>query len=210
MTDTKERVAAVTTPETFNFVETVLDRSYPEFTVPVYLDEAAVQKMLTTNGERLELEERIAKMTNPGPEYAERLEKLQLAYENAVDTLKDKVYKVVVRGIAPEESIKIEALATEKYPIEYNESTSPITGQIIKNELPSDERDAEFATLLRQAHIVSVTNPEGAVDTDWSDAEKVRVLFTRLPLVARGKIDEAINACTIDVDFYRELVDEVF
>lgn len=210
MTDPKAAAEAALTPTTFNFAEAVLDRSYPEFSVPVYLNELAVQKMVTTSEARFELETRIARSNNPGVDLAVKLEELQGNYEQAVDALKADEYTVVVRGISPEASIKLDDLSYEAFPKEFEESTSPITGQVTKNEIPSDDRDEEFVLLLRQAHLVSVTAPNGAVDTDWSDKEKVRAMFARLPLMARAKIDEAIQGCTIAVDFYRQLADEVF
>lgn len=210
MTDPKAAAEAALTPTTFNFAEAVLDRSYPEFDVPVYLDEASVQQLVENNSERLALEERIAHTKNPGVELAKKLEKLQKKYEDAVDTLRDKRYLVKIKGMSPEEQQRLEDSTYEEFPREYEETQSPVTGAVTRTELPNEKREEAFALLLRTGHIVSVTDPSGAVDADWSDKEKVRAMFARLPYVARVKIDEAITACTIAVDFYRELADEVF
>lgn len=212
MVDHKEVAEAAVAPENFNFVETVLDRGYPELTVPVYLDERLVQGFITVNQERAELEANLAGSSNPGSQKdaAARLEAIQEQFEAAVTALKAAEYTVTLRGISPEQSLKLEEMSYEKFPAEFEEAKSPVTGQITKTELPNDKRDEEFAMLIRQAHIISVTAPSGSVDKKWDDVEKVRALFARLPFVAAAKIDEAINNCTITVDYYRGLTDEVF
>lgn len=210
MTELQAAVAEVTTPTTFNFAEAVVDRSYPEFRVPIYLDEAAVQALIESQVAIEELETVIARTKTPTLDMANRLAALQAKFESASDALKSKEYVAVIKGISPEESIRLEEQSYETFPREYEESQSPITGARVRTEIPNDKRDEEFVMLLRQAHLVSVTAPGGAVDSDWSELEKVRAMIARLPLVARAKIDEAINKCTITVDFYRNLVDEVF
>lgn len=221
---------AATTPETFDFAETVLGRSYPEFDVPVYLDEKSIQKLIETERKRSELTQRlgatpieIADPTELGEDgfplmtknpaavkLAEELEYLDLEYDELVQRLKDQRYLVRITGIAPEESIRIQDASYEAYPKEFEESEHPLSGAKIKTEKENDARDTLYAALLRQAHIVSITAPNGAKDNSFTDIEKVIVTFQRLPLVARAKIDQAINESTIAVDFYDELADEVF
>jgi len=210
MTDPKALAEAQTTPETFDFAAAVLDRSYPEIKVPVYLDEKSARELVDIQKERNDLMTRIAASKDPLPVWADQLKALDDKHEALVKALKSQEYTVFIRGIAPEQTIKLEEQSYEKFPKEFIETVSPITGAKAKTERENDERDAEFVTLLRQAHLVSVTSPTGAVDSDFSDIEKVRSLFARLPLLARVKIDEAINASTVAVDFYRDLVDEVF
>lgn len=202
--------AAAVTPETFDFANAVMDRSYPEIDVPVYLDERKIQRMLAIDAERKELENRIARTANPGVEHANLLEKLSDEYDEIVDSLKGQRYIVKIKGISPEETIALETESLEKFPVEYEEVTHPATGAVIKTEVESSERGELFAMLLRRAHIVSVTAPNGAVDSDFDDIEKVKYTWTHLPYVARAKVDQAINESTIAVDFYRSLVDEVF
>ena len=210
MTDPKTAVEQVTTPATFNFAEAIRDRSYPEIDVPVYLDEKSVSEMLSYLEEVTELEDRIANMKNPGLEMANRLEAAQEKHELFADIAKESQYIVRVRGIAPEKSIEISGLSDEAFPVEYTENFNPITNTTVRTPVESDDRDELMAMLLRQAHLVSITAPSGAVDTDFASIDKVRSIIKQLPMVARAKIDEAINRCTITVDFYQELVDEVF
>lgn len=201
---------AATQPETFDFAAAVLDRSYPEVTVPVYLDERSIQKMLEVDRERKALELRIARSSAPQVEHANKLEELDNKFTELVDTLKGQEYVVHIKGIAPERTVELEEETYEKYPREFEEIAHPITGAMVKTEKDIPERNEYWALRIRSEHIVSVTAPNGAVDSDFSDIEKMRATWARLPLVARNKIDEAINEATIAVDFYRELVDEVF
>ena len=166
MTDHKGVVEKATTKETFNFTEAVLDRDYPEFDVPVYLNEKNVQKLLTAAKTRDELEKRIASTVTPTVKQAEKLEALQKAYDKLADDLKTDRYIVKVRGISPEESIQIEEKTYETFPRDFEDNISQITGQNVKSEIPSEERDELFVQLLRQAHLVSVTSPTGAVDDE--------------------------------------------
>lgn len=201
---------AATTPETFDFAAAVLDRSYPEDDVAVYLDEKSIQSLLAVEQERNVLESRIAQSKNPSVEWANKLEELSDKYDALVDSLRSQRYLVKIRGISPEDSLKLEEQAFEAFPREYEDIPHPATGNPVKTEKEVPARDEHFASLIRQAHIVSITAPNGAIDSDFGDVEKVKSIWQRLPLVARAKLDQAINEATITVDFYRELVDEVF
>lgn len=211
MADPKALAEAATAPETFDFAATVLGRSYPEIDVPVYLDEATAQKMLALHKERDEVRALIVALgENAGLDEANRLDAIEKKYEKYVERLKNDRYIVKIKGISPERALELEEKAYEEFPIEYEETTSPITGAVTRTEKPNDKRDQYHSTLIRQAHLVSVTAPNGAVDTDFSDPAKVQRVILNLPLVARAKVDEAINEATIAVDYYTELVDEVF
>lgn len=199
-----------TTPATFDFAAAVQDRSYPLIQVPVYLDERKIQRLLEITKEREDLEIRIAGSKKPSLEQADALVAIDDEYTKVVESLRDQRYTVTIQGIAPETAVEIEAKALEAFPRQYEESTHALTGAAIKTEIPEQKRDELHATLLRQAHIVQVEAPNGAIDADFSDVEKVKATWARLPFVARAKVDQAINESTISVDFYRELVDEVF
>lgn len=211
MTETAKAAAeAATTPTTFNFAEAVLDRSYPSITVPVYLNEKSIQRWISAVREQNALELRIANSKEPSVEQAKALEKSDTEISRLAEELRGERYIVTIRGISPEKQQQLEAKSLEEFPREFEDSVHPISGAVVKTEKSSEKRDEYFATLLRQAHLVSVTAPNGAMDTDFADLEKVRVTWANLPLLARAKVDEAINESTITVDFYREIADEVF
>lgn len=213
-TDVAAATEAALTPTTFDFALAVQDREYPEITVPVYLNERKAQQLVDVTDRMLELDQRVSRLSTEAPvELAQRLAALQDEHDALVEELKAEEYIILVRGIAPEDSQTIEDETYEVFPREFNETQHPITGQVVRTEIESEERDELFATRLRQAHIVSVTAPNGAVDTDFkgeANIEKMRLTFSRLPIVARVKLDAAINASKVSVDYYRELADEVF
>lgn len=213
MTETAKAAAeAATTPTTFNFAEAVLDRSYPTIEVPVYLNEKSIQRWINAVREQSNLEIRLAN-TNKDKHTVEQADKLAKTDEEITalaEELRGERYIVTIRGISPEKQQDLEDKSFEEFPRVFEDAVHPISGAVIKTEQESPERQAYFATLLRQAHLVSVTAPNGATDTDFADLEKVRVTWANLPLLARAKVDEAINESTITVDFYREIADEVF
>lgn len=194
----------------FNFAQTVLDRSYPEIDVKIYLDEAKTQRLVDHITQISEMDARIVNSNGRAPkELGERMAELVAAKDALVEELNESAYTVRIKGISTEKREELLKEAVSKFPIEYEESTSPITGAVTRKEKDSDERDAYFVNLLRHAHLKSITAPDGAVDDDFT-VEDVAATWRRLPLVARSKIDDAINKSTVTVDFYREIVDEVF
>ena len=201
---------AAASQEVFDFAAAVQNRSYPEIVVPIYIDERTVQAMLDAERERNELEVQIANSPNPTVEQADRLTELDEIYSEAVKALREQKYEVRIKGISPEKAVEIEDFVFERFPREYEDETNHLTGVTKKVEIPCDERDAVFTTLLRQAHLVSVTAPNGAIDSDFENEEKVRLTWARMPFVARTKVDQAIGEVTIAVDYYLNLVDEVF
>lgn len=217
--EAKELVKAATTPTTFNFAEAVLNRSYPEFDVIVYLDEKNIQRFMDIHDERFVLEERILASKSPKAgttisaarvKQAEQLAELDKAYNDIQDELAPSKYTIKIRGISPETNVALENKANEAFPIEYEESTNPLTGAPVKTPIENDKRTEFYANLIRQAHFVSVTAPNGAVDEDFSDVGKVQKIITNLPFLAQQRVDSAINKATITADFYRVLVDPVF
>lgn len=195
----------------FSFAQAVLDRAYPSVKVPVYLDEATSKELADLIVERAELEDRVAR-AGTGPLAAENAAKLE-AMQGKIDVvrqrLREEEYVVTVQGISTERVEQLQKQAEEAFPTEYEESVSPITGATTRTEKTNEEKTKYLTTLLRHAHIVSITAPDGAV-SDPMTVEEMAATWARLPLVARAKIDEAINATSVSVDFYRELVDEVF
>lgn len=204
-------VKAKLTPDTFDFAAAVTDRNYPEFDVSIYLDEHKIQQFMDIHDERLILDKTIReKKGSATVAQANKHKEVNDRYEAIYESLKADEYIVKVRGISPEQSIALETKSREAFPVEYTEEKNAITGATVKTEVESDKRDAFYTNLIRQAHLISVTAPTGAVDSDFSDIAKVQTIIERLPYLARERIDNAINNATITADFYRVLVDPVF
>lgn len=197
------------TPATFDFLEAVNDRSYPEDDVIIFLDDQKIKEYIDLYNRRAMVEAKFAKAPK-SVKLAEEHAALDDEYNALVEKLQDSKYIVKIRGIAPDANQKLEDKALEEFPTEYDEVVSPITAVVTKTEKPNPKFQAYYATLLRQAHLVSVTAPNGAVDADWESSDKVAAMMGKLPFLARTRVDEAINEATITADFYQVLVDPVF
>lgn len=211
MTNPAELAQSATQRGTFSFAQAVQDRNYPEVDVPVYLDEKLVQRLVDLNAELAEIDFDSSAMDRVPVEVADKYNAARDARDEVLDALRASKYTVHVKGISPERTEELENQSYEIVPKDIEETINPITGQIVKIERPSEDRDAVFSSLLRLEHIQWIEDPAGNRDDSIvNNLEALAATWKRLPLVARVKIDEAITDTTIAVDFYRDLVDEVF
>ena len=209
--DLKTLAENATTRETFNFVDAVNNRAYPEITVPVLLNERGAQRLVELRKDIEQLDYDIAREKNAAVQ--EELTKQKGALIEELDRtttqLRAETYKVLVKGVGTDRIEELQKQAFEQFPVEYEESVSPITGATVKTEVPNEKRGRYFTTLVRHAHIVSITAPTGAVAEEMS-IEELGAAWSKMPIAARERIDQAINDCTLAADYYLELVDEVF
>ena len=197
--------------ETFNFAETVLDRAYPEEQVAIILNERAAQRVIQLRKqiEQFDLEIGAEKNAKVQEALAKQQSELVAEMEQATAELRGQTYTVHVQGVSTEKIEELQQAALEAFPVEYTESVSPITGAVVKTEVPNEKRGRYFTTLVRHAHIRSITAPDGAVAGNMT-VEEMGATWARMPAAARDRIDQAINDCTLATDIYLELVDEVF
>lgn len=202
MTDVSDITAAALEEGVFSFADAITDRAYPEFRVPVHLDEAKVQRLLEISDKLENLDDSIT---------PEKLEELQEEHDGLADQINKDAFHVVVRGIAPDVYDSVRDTAYGVYPAEFEEGEHVVTGMPWKREIPNDERMDYYLNLLRMKHIVYIENAKGQKDDSFlADAAAFSGVWSKLPRVARVKIDEAIQKSVISVDYYRELADEVF
>ncbi len=208
--EAKAAAEAAVDPGTFDFAATVVDRAYPEFNVPLYLDERDISEYLEAKLDIVNLEKRVLQGQEQDAERAQALLDADAKLEAVIERLKGKQYVVRVKGISTDLQQKLLKEAYEKFPAEYDEFTNPMSGVVTRTEKENEERDEYFTARLRQEHLVSVTAPNGAKDEAFEDFGKVKTIFAQLPPMGRYKIDEAINKSSIAVDYYNLLTDEVF
>jgi hypothetical protein len=210
----QEMAQAAIKRERFSFADAVQDRGYPEVDVPIYLDEAAAHEYVSLQRERAPLEAKMIaasaqKRETEATRVAEELAKI----EERIDAIREELVKsqitVKIKGVAPWRMDALQKDAFEKFPQEYTETVSPITGAKTKEEVPCPERELYFANCVRHAHIVSVTAPDGAVDDNFT-VEDIAGIWSHLPIVARVKIEDALNDTVVATDYYAELVNPVF
>lgn len=199
----------------FKFIQAVTDRDYPEIDVPIYLNDHKALQLIESTREMVALDNTVSNLGDKAPEsMLDKLAKASETHDALVDELRAEAYIVKIKGVSPETLVEIEDRVFAEFPQEFEEIASPIpNAPAIKREVENPKRDELHATLIRQAHLVSVTAPDGAVDDDFEgpeNEEMVRATWLRIPPVARIKIDQAINDSKVAVDYYRELADEVF
>lgn len=196
--------------KSFNFAATVQDRAYPEVKVPIYLDEDEALQLIEIGEQLNQLDVDIARakgdrkiaLVGKQVELVKRRDAL-------AEKLRGEAYTVTVRGISTEAIEALQEQADAAFPTEVEEVVSPITGATSKVEKPNPKQERYFTSLLRHAHIVSIVDPSGAV-ADPMTVDELAATWSRMPVAARVRIDQAINKCSIAADIYRELVDEVF
>lgn len=211
MSDPKSAVEAVTKQESFSFLSAVLDRGYPEQDVKIYLDEKKAAKLVELAEEIAVYDQRLAGggKGKAMDDMLEKLTALTARRDELVEELKGEAFTVHIKGISPERMEQLQKDAKAQFPDEVEEAVSPITGATTRTSHPHPEYERYYSMLLRAEHIQGITSPSGAVDY-INDPETCGKVWANLPLVARAKIDQAINDATLAVDYYRELVDEVF
>jgi hypothetical protein len=99
--------------------------------------------------------------------------------------------------------------ARKKYPIEYTREMNPISGEMVKEEKDSTERDELFTDLLWHASIVKVEDANGNVQENlgYSDIRDMRTLF---PLASTARITDGIEKLRVATAVFMMEVDEDF
>lgn len=206
-TPTAEALGATQT--TFSFIDAVSNRGYPEIEVPIYLDESKAAQLINLNNEIYLADQQSSKSTVKIQSKADKFENLIKERDELVEELRANKYVVTIRGIDSDAYDKIEKASEEAFPIEYIETQSPITGATIKTQVDSLPRTEWMLNHIRHAHIKSIADPSGAVDSGFP-VDAMEVIWAKLPIQAKAHIDEAIEQSQMDVNYYVQLVDEAF
>ena len=197
MDEIKDVVESAKAPGTFNIVNLLRERAYPEYAVTVYVDEASA----FAGGE---IDERITTTEDDA-----EVERLMAERDEIVEKLKKSAIKFYLKGIAESSRNDLLKQARKKYPIEYSRDANPMTGEIVKEEKPSTERDELFTDLLWQASIVKVEDAEGNIQENigFTDVSNMRSM---LPLASVAKITEAIDKIRVATAVFMHEVNEDF
>lgn len=169
-------------PGTFNFLDRVQSRNYPEVEREIYLDEAAGLKIQHLLNER----ERIA------PDDVEAINRNDSDLALWREKAKESRYTVRMRGISAGDYDEIVDLAQEDYPLEYREDRNPLTFKVEREIIPNEEREALFRSLHWARVIQSVEDANGNVD-DNITPELVANMMKGLPLTAQLVIADGVE-----------------
>jgi hypothetical protein len=195
-------------PGTFNILNVLKDRAYPETDVTVYLDEKAAYLAAEMN-EKVKLALAELESGEENKELEDKLENLEESREVLISKLKDSAYTFKIVGISEGTREDVIKKCEEKYPTQYTESKNPITGEAIKSEVPDENRAEMLMNLIWQSHIVSITSPDGEVQEGISieDASEIR---RALPIASSAIISQAIEKIRTATVMFMLTVDEDF
>lgn len=206
--EVSEIVEQAKKPGTFNILNVLKDRAYPETTVTVYLDEKAAYLAAEMN-EKVKLALAELESGEENKELEEKLEKLEEARDTLISKLEDSAYIFKIVGISEGSREDILKKCEEKFPTEYSESKNPITGEVVRTEVPNDERSDFLVNLVWQAHITSITSPAGEVQ-DGVSLEDVAEIRRALPIASSAQITQAIEKIRTATVMFMLTVDEDF
>lgn len=184
-------------PGTFSFLDRLNGRNYPTEDVEIYLDEAAGHRI-----QKLQLD----RIACTDPEQALVIdEQIQHWREKA----RESRYVMHLEGISTEDYDATVDMAQAEYPIEWRESRNPLTMATERIPVENEDRDQLFRTHLWSKFIRSVEDSSGNVDANITP-EFVAVVLGQAPLVAQGKIHEAIQELRMVTNWMDDIQGEDF
>lgn len=206
----EELVEEAKKPGTFNIVNVLKGRAYPSDVINVYLEEQAAYDAAEISERILELEEEDAVSGfQLSKDLKKELEDLNAERASLVEKINSQKYLVKITGISEGKRDELLKEALKKFPMEYEEVKNPITTEVVKNEIPSQERNDLFTEMLWLEHITSITAPDGSVQESFT-IEDVRDIRSNLPISATGAITEAIEKLRVSTAVFLMKVDEDF
>lgn len=197
-TPVQELVDEAKKPGTFNIIEVLSERGYPEDEVIVYFDESIGYKAASIKAEM--------DLTNPSEK---KYKELEAKLDELVAKLQDSKYVFTVRGISEGKRDELYKIAVEKFPVEYSETKNAFTGEVKKEAISSEQRDELFTALLWSAHIIKITAPNGDVQ-DILQPQDAETLRKSMPLAANAAINKAIENIRAATAVFMMSVDEDF
>jgi len=185
-------------PGKFNIIDVVKDRAFPEEVVHVYVNDDVAYKASQVKD--------LMEKTDPEDE---RYAKLQAQFDSLIAEMDLSKYTFTVKGISEGKRDELYKVATEKYPLEYNETKNVYTGEISREEIESEERDSLLTSLLWSAHITKIEAPNGDVQ-DFISPEDAMELRSSLPIASNALINKSIEKIRAATAMFMISVDEDF
>jgi len=188
---------------TFSIINVLKDRAFPTEEVNVYLDEEAAYLAS-------KLQERIAELNvELKPEDENKIKELSKDLDAAVKDLEKSKYVFALSGMSEGKRVELQEKSLEKFPLEYDETKNPFTGEVTKQEIEDKHRDRYFTDLLWAESIKKITDPEGNVQEQIT-LEDVSSLRDLLPIAATGAITQSVEKLRISTAVFMASVDEDF
>jgi len=129
---------------TFNIVNVLRDRGYPEVSVVVYIDEASAYDASV-------LKEKINAAKD-----GEDVSAIQGEHDALLEKLMESSVTFYLKGISESARDAMLKQAKKKYPVEVTKDVNPMTGEWVRDEKESQDRDELFTDLLWHGSIVKI------------------------------------------------------
>jgi len=206
----EEMVQEAKAPGKFNIIEVLNNRSYPVIEVDVYFDESKALSAVEIQEKVQELEKaNIRKSPGAADVNRKRIDELNKKLAEIVESISDSKYVFSITGISEAKREEMLNLAIAKHPVEFEETTAPLTGEVTRKEKDNDDRDRLFTNLLWREQISKITSPTGDIQ-DEITIEDIVALRGSLPIIGASKINEAIERVRIASAVFVMAVDEDF
>jgi hypothetical protein len=207
----RESVDEAKSPGTFNILDVLKDRGYPQTTVEVYLDESAMYEISVLKEKLAELDKKSVKNSSADANATKR-EEIEAEIKSLSEKLDKSKYTIHLMGVSEGRREEFFRAAVKKYPVEYDNGNgiSNLLGvEAQRIEKPSPERDALFTDYLWQGHIKKIVNHEGDEQTEFAYSV-IRNMRESFPLNAMVKINEAIEKLRLATAVFTVETDEDF
>lgn len=158
--------------KTFDLVEALSGQAYPEKDIQVSLDSKTAAEIAVTN----------RKLDTLDPD-SEEFKALEDKLVDLIKKLRSEMYTLTIKGVPNE--VRRNILLNV-----YGELENIPEGKRTQVQTYEAEEKVTFKTWA--AHIVKITNPDGAVRTSLTDKE-AESLFNALPGFSRNLVIETIN-----------------
>lgn len=158
--------------KTFDLVEALSGQAYPEKEIKVSLDSKTAAEIAVTN-------RKLDKLEPDNDEF----KKLEDRLVESIKKLRDGMYTLTIKGVPNE--VRRNIIMNVYGELE----NTPENKRTQVHALEAEEK-VTFKTWA--AHIVKMTDPEGAVRTALTDGD-AELLFNALPAFSRSAVIEAIN-----------------
>jgi hypothetical protein len=211
MSDIEEIVEQAKAPGRFNIVDVLKGRGYPTDEVEVFIDESVafvaseIEDAIKKLSDRMDFEKDKSQLD----ELLKRHEEFINKKDKLIEEMGGARYVFHLEGISEGARDDIWKKSTERYPIKHDTDRNPLTGKVDRVEVQSPERDKYFTSLLWQAHIKKIVDPEGN-EQEGITLEEAFELRRSLPLASIGKITEAIEKMRAATAVFMMTVDEDF
>jgi hypothetical protein len=212
LSDIQEMVEEAKRPGKFNIVDAVKGRSYPKSQIDVFIDEGVAFIAAELNDELAKIAELMDKKTlnkTSVDEILKKREEIMDQKDKLVEEMGGSRYVFHLTGISEGKRQDAYDKSLEKYPMEYEKSKNPFTGQAEKNEVESSERDRYFTSILWHYSIEKIVAPDGS-EQDGISFEDAQELRRSLPLASNGAITEAIEKMRAATALFMMSVNEDF